>query len=165
MRGSALCVWLPSALLDGAYCAGFFVAVALFWAFSNSTLNLEQAKAGYGFLISVAQLGAIFGSTLVTSEVHVSHLMAYGGVGALLVAVVMKIYVLYFPPVYMLVKHHMPVTKQEQQPSIFMGFMEGLTLVFRYSYVTGLLAIDCLFDVVLTMLDYEMKVRAIAPAA
>lgn len=102
------------------------------------------------------------GSTVVTSEVHVSYLVMYGGIGCFLVAVVMKVYVLYFPPVYMLVKHHIPVNKGEKL-GVLMGFMEGLTLVFRYSYVTGILVISCLFDIVLTILDYQMKVKASYP--
>lgn len=37
------------------------LAVALFWAFTNSTVDLEAAKASYGLVIAGAQIGAIIG--------------------------------------------------------------------------------------------------------
>ena len=40
--------------------------VALFWAFTNSTYNLEGAKKAYGLMVACAQLGSIAGPTLVS---------------------------------------------------------------------------------------------------
>ena len=40
--------------------------VSLFWSFTNSIMNLEQAKGAYGLIISIAQIGAILGSTFAT---------------------------------------------------------------------------------------------------
>lgn len=37
------------------------LAVALFWAFTNATVDLEGAKASYGLVIAGAQIGAIIG--------------------------------------------------------------------------------------------------------
>ena len=37
------------------------LAVALFWAFTNATVDLEGAKASYGLIIAGAQVGAIIG--------------------------------------------------------------------------------------------------------
>lgn len=37
------------------------LAVALFWAFTNATVNLESAQASYGLVIAGAQIGAIMG--------------------------------------------------------------------------------------------------------
>lgn len=37
------------------------LAVALFWAFTNATVDLEAAKASYGLVIAGAQIGAIIG--------------------------------------------------------------------------------------------------------
>ena len=36
---------------------------------------------------------------------------------------------------------------------------DGLMLVIKHDYVILVLGISCLFEVVLTVLDYEMKVR------
>ena len=40
--------------------------VALFWSFTNSIMDLEHAKGAYGLIISIAQIGAILGSTCAT---------------------------------------------------------------------------------------------------
>lgn len=40
------------------------LAVALFWAFTNATVDLEAAKASYGLVIAGAQIGAIIGMYL-----------------------------------------------------------------------------------------------------
>lgn len=37
------------------------LAVALFWSFTNATVDLEAAKASYGLVIAGAQIGAILG--------------------------------------------------------------------------------------------------------
>jgi AAA family ATP:ADP antiporter len=42
------------------------LAVALFWAFANSTTSLELAEASYGLILAMAQIGAIMGSTVAT---------------------------------------------------------------------------------------------------
>jgi hypothetical protein len=40
--------------------------VAMFWAFANSTCSLELASSSYGLILSFAQVGAFFGSTVAT---------------------------------------------------------------------------------------------------
>lgn len=44
------------------------LAVALFWAFTNATVDLEGAKASYGLIIAGAQIGAIIGEYGVFEE-------------------------------------------------------------------------------------------------
>ena len=43
------------------------IGVSLFWAFTNSTYNLEGAKKAYGLMVACAQLGSIAGPTIVTA--------------------------------------------------------------------------------------------------
>eukprot|EP00601_Ochromonadales_sp_CCMP2298_P027333 CAMPEP_0173295080 /NCGR_PEP_ID=MMETSP1143-20121109/14247_1 /TAXON_ID=483371 /ORGANISM="non described non described, Strain CCMP2298" /LENGTH=254 /DNA_ID=CAMNT_0014234863 /DNA_START=14 /DNA_END=775 /DNA_ORIENTATION=+ len=38
------------------------------------------------------------------------------------------------------------------------GFAEGLALLFRYPYMIKLLGVSCLYEVVVTILDYQFKV-------
>jgi len=46
------------------------VMVSLFWSFTNSTISLETAKAGYGLLVAMAQIGSILGPTIVNRYVN-----------------------------------------------------------------------------------------------
>ncbi|CAM9557415.1 unnamed protein product [Hapterophycus canaliculatus] len=77
------------------------LAVALFWAFTNATVDLEAAKASYGLVIAGAQIGAIIGSTAATlpmhnEHLHVWHLYAAGGVCPAVMALLVWGYVQLF---------------------------------------------------------------------
>lgn len=74
------------------------IAVATFWSFANSTLTLKAAKTFYGFIIAVAQLGAIGGSTIATIEnISIPRLINMACIGILIQIGVMQIYGHYFP--------------------------------------------------------------------
>lgn len=87
--------------------------VALFWSFTNSIMNLEQAKGAYGLIITIAQFGAIAGSTLATQAVHIGipQLCLIGSVFILVISLVVKIYWILF--------HHVPEVKVQNILIIF----------------------------------------------
>lgn len=72
--------------------------VALFWSFTNSIMDLEQAKGAYGLIISIAQIGAIIGSTLATNaeNIGISLLFMIGAFMIFSVSLLVKIYQLSF---------------------------------------------------------------------
>jgi hypothetical protein len=41
---------------------------------------------------------------------------------------------------------------------VFKGFYEGLRLIFKYKYILKLAGVSCLFEIVLTVLDYQFKI-------
>lgn len=45
------------------------ICVSLFWAFVNSSMNVETAKSAYGLIIAGANLGSIMGPTLAVTKV------------------------------------------------------------------------------------------------
>ena len=47
---------------------------------------------------------------------------------------------------------------EEQNDKQQTGVLEGIKLLYRYPYVLGIFAISCVFEVVITIMDYEMKV-------
>ena len=74
------------------------IAVATFWSFSNSTLTLKAAKTYYGFIIAMAQVGAIGGSTIATIQnVSIPKLFLVACFGILIQMAVMHVYGMYFP--------------------------------------------------------------------
>mmetsp|Transcript_8079 Transcript_8079/g.8893 ORF Transcript_8079/g.8893 Transcript_8079/m.8893 type:complete len:672 (+) Transcript_8079:107-2122(+) len=74
------------------------VSVAAFWSFTNSTLTLKAAKTYYGFIIAMAQLGAIGGSSIATlPNMPIPKLLILACVGILLQIGVMHIYGRRFP--------------------------------------------------------------------
>mmetsp|Transcript_17785 Transcript_17785/g.67535 ORF Transcript_17785/g.67535 Transcript_17785/m.67535 type:complete len:433 (-) Transcript_17785:61-1359(-) len=130
------------------------VAVALFWAFTNDTVDLETAKSSYGIIIAVAQLGAISGASIAT---YAGVLHSYGIflIGAL-------------PPVvaaYMMRSiaqerrkdGSAAAVKVSHQGSALDAAWSGLRLVLLDPYVLGLLIVSSVSEIVLTILDFQLK--------
>lgn len=75
--------------------------VAMFWSFTNSIMDLEEAKGGYGLMLSVAQIGAIIGSTLAANVETVGYPMLFliGAMSVLSVPLHIKLYhIIFFRP-------------------------------------------------------------------
>jgi AAA family ATP:ADP antiporter len=72
--------------------------VAMFWSFTNSIMDLEEAKGGYGLMLSVAQIGAIIGSTLAANVETVGYPMLFliGAMSVLSVPLQIKLYYIIF---------------------------------------------------------------------
>lgn len=223
--------------------------VALFWSFTNSVMDLEQAKGAYGLIISVAQVGAIVGSTFATQAktIGIPQLFLMSAMTIFSVSLLIKIYHITYtnhPTMQDVVKrrgrgrgrsrggswvrdgglalrrggeaeadaalHALELTSLSATPpsaplisnasaaaimsehgmmqtefepsfserendatttpppppppplssggSIFSGFYEGLSLILRHKYVALLLGVSCLYEVVVTVLDYQFKI-------
>jgi AAA family ATP:ADP antiporter len=137
------------------------VAVGLFWAFVNSSVGLEEAKSSYGLIIAGAQVGAIMGSTaatlttLASGRVHVSTLYLVGAASPALMAVLIWGFERCFSDH---LPHEVPRNVDAPQRGVFASVKDGFCLVTSYPYVATLLGVSCLYEVALTVLDYEMKV-------
>jgi len=76
------------------------IGVATFWSFVNSSITLKAAKTYYGFIIAMAQLGAIGGSTLATLPgLSIPNLFLIACVGIVAQIYVMETYGRRFPNV------------------------------------------------------------------
>lgn len=134
------------------------IFVSLFWSFVNSTVSLEHAKASYGLIIAGAQIGAILGPTLavMSSSLGVANLYGFGGLVVGMVWVLMKRFVMLYGTGSPTPKAAAATGKDKGAP----GLVEGVYLLGRHPYVAGIFFITCLFEVVVTVLDFEMKVIA-----
>lgn len=149
--------------------------VALFWSFTNSVIDLEEAKGAYGLMIALGQLGALFGSTLATSAdlFGVPQLFIMAAMNIFTVSLLMKAYCIIYKNVPSVIKVSTAVDKlssysdnaDSSGPTImsriyefFGGFSEGLLLILKYPYTMKILAVSCLYEIVLTVLDYEFKI-------
>ena len=134
------------------------IGVSLFWAFTNSTYNLEGAKKSYGLMVACAQLGSIAGPTLVSVGTERYGVPTIYFCGALcMVAMVVSIYGynLRFPTA-----PESPRSSASSKKRGTAGMTEGLVLFWKYHYVKGIFALSCLFMIEVTILDYSMKVLA-----
>lgn len=131
------------------------VMVSLFWSFANSNISLETAKAGYGLLVAMAQIGSILGPTIVnryTQTWGIAKCYLVGAICMLLLQGTMYFYV----KIYGYAKSVVDDKPKKKKA----GVMEGLTLFWKHHYIKGIFAISCLFMVEVTIVDYTMKVLA-----
>uniref|UniRef100_A0A7S4B8E2 ADP,ATP carrier protein n=1 Tax=Chrysotila carterae TaxID=13221 RepID=A0A7S4B8E2_CHRCT len=131
------------------------LVVSLFWQHINAQMNLKEAKAQYGLIVAGGQVGAISGCTLVVSSrtLGVAELYYLGGILTLTPPIIVYFYLKRFPIVAANSTTHGAAAKR-----VAPGFLEGLRLLFRHPYVLGIFAVSALFEVIATILDYQMKV-------
>ncbi|CAM9610520.1 unnamed protein product [Chrysoparadoxa australica] len=132
------------------------LVVAQFWAFVNASVSLDEAKATYGWIIAGGQAGAIVGSTVATMAVPIPHLYLMGATTPAVMAALVWGFIGQFPSLAS--GKRGGSSDRGSKP----GEMEGLRLVLRHRYVTMLLLVSCLNEVVLTVLDYQMKLAGVA---
>ncbi len=157
------------------------VTMGLFWAYVNTSVDLEEAKSCYGIIIAGAQTGAILGSTTATfasaKNMHyplrVSTLYLMGG----LTPALMSFIIWRFERTFIAHSLHegeltangmrwrqhpapQPVTAATDM-GIIKSVKSGLRLMMSHRYLPLLMGVSCLYEVVLTVLDYEMKVLAV----
>ena len=162
------------------------LAVATFWSFTNSMLSLPDAERFYGVIIALAQLGAILGSTLVTTHIWSSiTLIVLACLVILLHVIVMRLYSRrFFPPAVMTTSSETLSSSRQQQQDQNMRrrlatngndetldqhhhdgddhdtttttLWSGVYLILRHNYVLLILGTSCLYEVSLTCLNYQM---------
>jgi AAA family ATP:ADP antiporter len=154
--------------------------VALFWSFTNSIMDLEQAKGAYGLIISFAQIGAILGSTLATRSVEmgIAQLYQVGAISVFFVSILIKLYHIVFRDRASLQMEKTRVRSTtessldtaegagEPEPGVAVVdrlsvMFEGVTLIYKHRYVLYLLLVTCLYEIVITILDFEFKILGV----
>jgi len=163
------------------------IGVATFWSFANSTLTLKAAKTYYGFIIAMAQLGAIGGSTVATLPgISIPNLFLLSCAGIIAQIYVMEIYGRRFPHAMdedddakivdsvidqdyetevsaraKIARRQRQIATQVQhsseEPLSSKVFLSGVYLILKHNYLLLILGVSCLYEVSLTCLDYEMK--------
>ena len=149
------------------------VAVALFWAFTNDRVDLETAKSSYGIIIAVAQVGAILGASIATysRSLHSYGILALGALAPLAASALLRKIAAAVPGA-----DAAPLGSASAAPDgggggggafggVFGGAFggvlraagSGLRLVARDGYVLGLLLVSSVSEVVLTVLDFQLK--------
>jgi len=134
------------------------VMVSLFWSFVNSNSNLETAKASYGLLVATAQIGSIFGPTIVNVYAEtwgVAKCYFVGAISMLCLQFTMFIYVKTYGT-----DETRETSSEKPKRKKGAGVLEGLLLFVKHNYIKGIFAISCLFMVEVTIVDYTMKVLA-----
>ena len=132
--------------------------VALFWSFVASSTSPESAKNGYPLIIFGAQFGSISGPVLVTkaSVFGVDGLVYIGGAGIYIMLILISYYVTALPPELT----GLDAISEQKEGTKKTGMLEGLKLLFKHKYVAGIFCVATFYEIVGTILDFQMKLLA-----
>jgi len=142
------------------------LVVALFWAFAADSTNPEHAKRGFPLVYALGQAGGIIFPVGIGGLPHrlgLSTDMLSMAILAFLILLIIPLvrYFLRKTPANLLIAFHGKNETQEekkQEP----GFLEGLKLLVKNKYLLGIFAANFIYEVVVTIFDFNFKLSASA---
>jgi len=140
--------------------------VALFWAFTADITKPEAAKRGFPLIALFGQTGNIIGPLFLTANklgfATSAPIVAIAGVFMMLMAVLMWVFMRVVPASELVGFESADQKEHESEP----GFFEGLKLLLSQSYLMGIFLVISIYEVIITILDFQLKamVKAAYPA-
>lgn len=131
------------------------VMVGLFWAFVTSSTKADSAKKGYPLIIAGAQTGSILGSWMSWQSARFGNAFLYN-VGALGICMIVPMVLAYLWLVPAEYRTGMQTTTKKAKTGMF----EGLKILLTRPYVMGIFVLCTFYEVIGTVLDFQMKMLA-----
>ncbi len=130
------------------------IVVALFWSFVASTTDTAAAKRGYAVIVSGAQIGSIAGPEFGKHAEYFGFpmLALIVACGIFIAPLMIMIFVKKYP--------HLVIAEKKDINKKPTGMIEGLKLLVSRPYLLGILGITTLYEVIGTIVDFQMKVMA-----
>ena len=147
------------------------ITVALFWSFVASSTSSTSAKKGYALIVLGGQVGSIIGPSFATMTEFISIPNLF------VIGVTQIFFVIILTRYYMSTVGFEEKIMQEQQQQIdeqnndsagkshhanqkTPGIFVGLKLLLTEKYLLGIFGVSTIYEVVGTIMDYQMKVLA-----
>lgn len=142
------------------------LVVALFWAFAADTTEPVHAKRGFPLVVAIGQLGGVILPYSVGGLPHrlgfTTDALSIMCLGFLTLSIIPLVrYFLRATPSTLLSSYqgkNEEAVEKEQEP----GFLEGLKLLLKNRYLLGIFAANFIYEVVVTIFDFNFKVAASA---
>ncbi len=140
------------------------LVVALFWAFAADTTEPASAKRGFPLVVALGQMGGIVSPYSIGGLPHRLGLktdaLSMICLGLLILLIIPLVrYFLRATPKHLLTAFHGKNEEKEegkQEP----GFLEGLKLMLKHRYLIGIFAANFIYEVIVTIFDFNFKVAA-----
>lgn len=140
------------------------LVVALFWAFAADTTEPGSAKRGFPLIVAIGQMGGIISPYSVGGLPHrlgfSTDAISMFCLSLLILSIIpMVSYFLRATPPSLLASFHgnnEETVMHEQEP----GFLEGFKLMIKHKYLLGIFAANFIYEVVVTIFDFNFKVAA-----
>ena len=142
---------------------GSLMIASLFWAFASDSTDPASAKKGFPLVYAIGQAGGIVIPYTVGGLPHrmgfetdaVS--LAILGSCTLLIIPCVKLF-LKQTPAYLLSSYEGGQGTSCEDAS--QGFFEGLRLLRTHRYLLGIFAVNCIYEIIVTIFDFNFKVAA-----
>lgn len=128
------------------------LVIALFWSFAVSCNKSDEAKRAFPFMIAVAQIGTISGSGLIVLGMSNWAMYALCTATTLLVMVMINQIVTKIPASQLVSDK----VEKKQKPDI----LAGIRLLFTQPYLLGVFIVSTFYEIVKTIVDFQMKSQA-----
>ncbi len=140
------------------------LVIALFWAFATDTTQAAPAKKGFPLVVAIGQMGGIILPYSIGGLPHrlglTTDALSMMCLGFLILLIIPLIgYFLRSTPSHLLASFHgksETAIESKQEP----GFLEGLKLLLKNRYLLGIFAANFIYEVVVTIFDFNFKVAA-----
>ena len=134
--------------------------VALFWSFVTSSTDSASAKRGFPLIVFGAQFGSITGPTIVKNYASVIGIPTLFGLAVFSICMIMAMIALFMRVIPRKLTGEAEEAKVAKKPKT--GMIEGLKLIFTRPYVLGVFGIATLYEIIGTVIDYQMQVLAVS---
>jgi len=131
------------------------LAPALFWSFVASQTKTDEAKRGYGMILTITQVGTISGTILVANYSQTLGLPIMITIASFCIALVPFIINQSIEQKSDLVDT--PFFRVNQPKT---GFFEGLRLLITNPYLLGIFVVTTGYEIIGTMLEFQMNLLA-----
>lgn len=128
------------------------LVIALFWSFAVSCNKSDEAKRAFPFMIAVAQIGTIGGSSLLVLGMPNWAIYALCTVTTILVMAAINKIVTTIPAENLVSDK----VEKKQKPDI----LAGIRLLVTQPYLLGVFIVSTFYEIVKTIVDFQMKSQA-----
>lgn len=136
--------------------------VALFWSFTTDITDDESAKRGFPLIALLGQTGNILGPLFLRAErlgyTHSGPVVTIAGIMTLAIGLLIWVFMRVVPASQLVGYEAKESSLKAHEPEP--GFFEGLRLLFTQPYLLGIFLIITIYEVVITIIDFQLKAAA-----
>ena len=135
------------------------IIVALFWSFTSSVSDPESSKKAFPLVIAGAQVGAIVGPYVAwhhAERLGLPCLFVIGALSIICLLFTIKRFMKVIPSSEQVGDKEAAATRTKPKT----GFLEGIKLILTKPYLFGILMVVSIYEIVGTIVDYQMKMQA-----
>ncbi|MCB9493744.1 MAG: hypothetical protein H6679_05725 [Epsilonproteobacteria bacterium] len=138
--------------------------IPLFWSFTISVTDTDSAKTGFPLIIAGAQIGSIGLSALTMFTEQIGGIWRLFALATILVFVVMYLIWTFMRviPAELRMGNKVAAATEKKKEGFIEGFVGGIRLLLTRPYLFGILIVSTFYEVVATVVDYQMKRQAAA---